>query len=757
MADSQTKENTGFLTVQDSEASDEIRESLKIFGSDVLSTKFPSCFDGLKDITRRIVWHIREYKSLENFTKLMGEILVYHISGDSSVYEALVRLGQPFMMGHPLVTIQGNLGKYSDPKSAAHPRYLEAQLSEFAHDIFIKGIHPRTLPMAPSKTFGAMEPRYLIPKLPAALFFGNLTVGFGFKSHFPMYDFKDVCDLTMMYADFYASGGIGIPPHRKIAPYVVPNFPIPNLIRNRTEIIKAAAHGIYDTPAEIEGWVDISGNAIVLRAVPYGIDFGTVTGQLREQLQDKKHWLWNHVISVQQFSTDVAELHIEVKRGRNPFEVLELMKRVLKYQIQWRPIFSYLRDGRVVSLTPANLVYLWYQERAISIAGGLKYRQAELISKKMVLKALLIISDHTDEVINLIKKSEDEDSAIDALYARFKELTWKQAKIIAQQKISTLAKASRRQILSDLEQTEEDLQNILDSFGKIHETIHNDAAYLKKKYGATSETKFSEDFMGYVQFGNQGIAHFFDEDGMRDLLMAGGWGNIPKKIHIYSRQETNRFIVKSGKLLPMEKCSKEIACEDVICYSSSSLDWIWVHTADGYVALVNQRYQGPKDNFDIVPITEEYWAINKDGSVTKEKATNQVQRKSISKGGKSTQIWAIPNTESDLVVLHISVIDPNQLRVDRILVNPKDAGCLKVVGCSETVILDIVKANTKTLYLNIPSHCKKNIAVEQLKIEGLDTWVQTHEHSIINLNKTTDKEYRIRRDQAARTFYSLEL
>ena len=750
------KIENGFLTVQENDATTEIRSSLLTYGSDVLRTKFPSYVDGLKDITRRIVWFSRDKRELQGLGKAMGEVCEYHVSGDSSVYEAFVRLAQPFMMGHPLITMQGNIGNHYNPNGASQVRYLEAQLSEFARDVFISGTHPRTIPMVVTKTFGEMEPRYLIPKLPTALFFGNLTVGFGFKSHYPMLDFANVCDAVMHFSEFYQKGGVGIPNYRNLAKYLTPVFPIPTTVRNRPELITKYAVGEFSEPLEVEGIVDVSGNAIILRSVPYGVDFSKIVKTIRDLMCDKKHWLWNYLVTVNDYSTDVAEFSMELKRGVNPYMVLDLLRPLMKFNDRWHPIYSYMKDDRAVTLNPVTLIYLWYQERAICIAGGLKYRQADLIQSKMMLEAMLVICEHANEVIELIRESEDEADAIERLFKRFENLTWKQAKIIAQQRISTLAKANRNQISMNLEKTMQDIDSTIASFSKIHETIHSDASFLKKKYGSVAVTRFAENYLGYVQFGSFGITHFFTEDEMYDILNTKGWpGSIQRTIHFYDSKTPIRYLVKSGKFVPMLIPSREITCEGVVCYPSERADLTLAIDPSGYTVITDRVIDGVNGDYTICPITKNFIGIHRNGTVKAVNVADFSNRKTVCRGAKSDLIYGLPEKVKDAVIFHMNTSETNVLRVDRIVSGETFENC-KTVPIGKTVILSIVPVKTENLYLNIPDSCRKNVAIEHIKIPSVSRLLSKGQlHLFLNIGKT-NTGVKLKRNNVVKTLFTLD-
>ena len=564
----------------------------------------------------------------------------------------------------------------------------------------------------------------------------------------------------MLFSEFYQKGNIGIPNHRLLSKYVVPTFPIKNLVRNKDVLIESYKQGDYTAPVSIEGWVDVSGNEIILRTVPYGSDFGTVTSAIRTTMKDRKHWLWNYVISASQYSSSEAEFSLEVKRGQNPFEVLDKLRPLLRFNHRWHPLYNYMKDGRAINLNPATLTFLWYQERMISIAGGLKYRQSDLIYRKMTLEALLQICEHTDEVITIIRNSEDEEDSIKALHSRFEQLTWKQAKIIVQQKFSTLAKANRKQIELDIEQTDADLQIVVDNFSRVHETIYTDAQFLKKKYKSTRQSKIVNDFIGYVQFGSMGIIHFFNEEEMYEILNSKGWSaNINKTIHLYDPKYPNRFLVKNGKLVPMTEPSKEMTCEGVVCYPADRTDFTLAIGADQSTCVLERSVTGIYGNFTICPITKTFYAIHRNGKVTQEIVYTFSIRKTISKGAKTDLIFGLPEKTKDVVVIHMNTTDINSLRIDRILL-PHDMGNLKTVPIGDMFILGIYPIDTAEIYVNIPESCTKNIVMNHLVVKNIAAMFKDGKnHQWISLSKSASNPFnrRFRRNSAVRTLFVLDL
>lgn len=748
----------GFSKTQERDATDEISIKLLEYGEDVLYTKFPNCVDGLKSSTRRIIWASQKYRDAQGFGKMVGDVADQHVGGESSIVDAVIRLSQSFQVGHPLISVEGKNGEYYDPKAFAAPRYLKAAISKFAYDIFFEGINERTIPKIDTKDFMGKEPRYLIPKLPTALLLGNLTVGFGYKSSTPMLDIEDVCDLVMKFSKYQQSGGLFLPDSKDIAANLVPRFPVRNLIKNRKDVIREYSKGNYTYPVSIEGWMELSGDTITLRAVPYGADFGKVTNTLRDRLRNAKSELYQWIDTANNLSADEAEFSIRIKRGNNPFEVVDRLRGILKFNGSIHPIFYYLNgNNNIAELPPPVLTDRWYKERSLSIAGELKYRQTSLILRKYEINAMLIVVDRIDEVVDIIRQSELED-VVPNLHAKFLDLTLNQAKIIANQKLTVLAKTSRKQLESELEQVEAELKEVADDFGRINEIIYNDAQLLKKKYKSTSLTRFSEDFIGYVQFGRLGIINFFDYDDMRQILNTKGWPVQAKRsIHLYDKRTPRKFIVKSGYMKELDELSKEITCEQILCYPENDRDELTlVINPDKTTCIVEAGVTDLGGDRTLCPISKSFYAVHRNGSVTAEVYTDYSIRKTACKGAKTDLVYGLSGKLTDVIVVHMNSKDPNTLRIDHIL-QPGKLGNLKLVPAGKTHILCVVPFNTKEIFLNIPEDCRKGTTMEHLIVTDLkNIFKEPGDNKSLNLLRNNDG-YKFKRDSETRSLYFLKL
>lgn len=761
----------GFITVQEKNSTDELIEDSIKYGSAVIADKFPNVIDGLKAIQRRIIWFCRDLDRPTGLTKLLGVVGEAHTGGESSIYDATIRMSQGFKVGNPLVRIDGKNGEYYDPGSAAGSRYLKAMNSDFATDVFKAYVSARTLPMVPTKDFMTVEPRYLIPRLPTALILGNITIGYGFKSKVPMIQFEDVCDMVVHYAEMKKSVVGYVPNPKEYAKYMVPSFPIKNLIKNRDQLLDAYAHGNYTVPIELDGCVEITGSEITLKAVPYEVDFGVVTSKFRdilavkassqsekEKVKNRAKQFLSYITTANQLSADEAEYLFPVKQGRNPFEAWEMIKTELCFSSSFHPIYNYSTDGKAIQVTPLKLLDAWYKERRFSVIGALKYRQSDLIKEERKLRAMLIVCEEMDKVINIIRNSNNETEAIDNLFKEFayKKLSWKQAEIITAQKLSTLAKARKADLLIELEQNERHQKDNLHQFTKIDDVIKNDALYLKKRYKTARVTRYNDEFKGYIKYGNLGIIHFHDEQDMINLLKTK-W-SCRKYIHFYCPEYPQRYIVKNNRTEPMINPSREIWCQDVLCYPNTKQELtLCINDTDKSTSVVERSIEGVFDGWTICPITKTFYGIHKNGSITEENVNDYSIRKNVTRGARTDLVYALPNKVEDVVVFHMNSCAPNILRVDRIL-RPNNLGKLIMTPDGNWRVLAICKVNKKEVYLNIPDDCTKNIQIHHLKIRDIcKLFEDGNDHHLIDVNKSSALGKRLKRHDQVRTLFILEL
>lgn len=750
----------GFTTIQDNDAAGEIRDGYTVYGEDTLDTKFPSLVDGLKNSTRRIVWFTRDDKNeTKGMNKIIGDIGDVHTAGDGSIYGAIIRLAQSFMVNQPLIYVPGNSGEYSDPTKAAAPRYLKAKVSDFFKDVYINGVSTKALPMMPTKDFMGYEPRHLIPRIPMALILGNLTVGLGFKSSVPMYSLTSVCDLVISFSEIMKKTDMTITPEvQTLSKYLRPCFPIRNLVTNDAEIKESYAKGNFKCPILLEGYVELTGSSITLRYVPYGDHFCTVVEKVCDRLVNPKDPINNYVMTAHQYSSGEAEFCLPLKRNVNPFEALDYLRPLLTLNDTYSPHLSFVKDGRVVEIDPLLLTFYWYRERYNNIASGLRNRQSDDLLQLDFQRALLIVADRADEVVSILRSSDNADEAVIRLSTAFPDLTRHQARRICQAPMERLAKNSKDAALKEIDRLEADLKRINVEFGKIHEAIQNDARYIKRKYPETVLTQYSSEFKGYVQFGKWGIIHFFDENDMYGILASKWPSSIKKTIHLYDKGSKDRYIVKGNRLIPMTNPRRQISCEGVVCYSGNDAGYTLALGSDGRTCVVARNVREVHSDYSLLPISKQFYAIHRNGKITLDDVGDYSQRKTVSAGARTDLIYALPKRCSNIVVFHMNPTQESEIRVDLILSGKDDYGHLITSPRGEVNIIGVYPLKSKEIYLNIPDCCRKGLSVEHLQVLNLNEVLGDKTRTCtLNLNKRSGLSKYLKRNSTVGTLYTLDL
>ncbi len=733
------------------------------YGVSVVESKFPSLFDGFKDVNRRIAYVVRNVLEYEKCNKLVGKTMDLHTSGDSSIYNTIVRMGQDFSIGVPLIDIRGNLGSYDDPTAAA-ARYLNVRASTFLRDLYFNGIHPKTIPMVPTKEFGGLEPKYLIPKIPMALVYGNLTIGFGFKSTIPMYNFGSICELVMRFADHYSSGNLGmIESTRDVIDLLIPDFPIDNYLANRDELVQSYMNGDFTAPICLDGIIDLIGSEILVRTLPYGSSFQSTTQKFIQAAKDKKSW-------VQDFYTSSDYLkdgfRIGVKQSSDPFEYLDRLKSMLGLRDKFHPLFHYVRDDKVINCTPMTLTFLWYEERYRSVVGTVKYKHSELVQTRNQLVTKLLVGGHTDDVVAIIRNSSSPEECIKGLQQRFPTLTRQQAIYLNGLPINTISRFSENEIKQSISNITADIEKINHDYRRGHEIIHEEANYLRTKYRKTfsRKTRFTSDFIGYVKIGSSGIIHFSSEDEMFEVLaMTGRWNSrYQKTIHLYDRSAHHHYAVKGDRVVPLKESdfSREMSCERIVSYPNMTGDEYTLVVGDRTAACVPGIIPGKtQKGFSLYPITRNFYGIGRDGTVRKMTVDDLSQRKTVSSGSKSDIIFGIPDDRKKVVVFHMNTTDLNVLRINVILRSRSDLGKATFVPTGETRILGIKDMNSDFAIINIPQDCLKNFNMEYLLIRGLSKIFDKNSDYYIQLTKGASNPFggQFKRHPLIRSMFVLDM
>jgi len=475
---------------------DDMRQSYLDYAMSVnIGRALPRSEDGLKPVHRRILYAMFREGLLANrrYSKcagVVGEVLKrYHPHGDMSVYDALVRMAQPWSMRYPLVDGQGNFGSIDGDPPAAY-RYTECRLTRLAERL-LADIDKETVDFVPNYD-GSQEEPDILPSLPPNLLInGSDGIAVGMATNIPPHNLSEVCDaLLALIKDPELS-------FEKILDIIPgPDFPTGGQLLGRTTIRQAYLNkrGILTMRALAAIETDKrSGKAsIIVREIPYQVNKTRLIERIAELVNEKRI---DGVSDLRDESDrDGMRIVIELKRDAEPKIVLNQLYKLTPMQGSYGLNMLAIHEGRPRDLSLREMLvdFLEHRKRVITRRSQFELRQAE--ARLHVLEGLMIALRNLDAVIKLIRAAKDAESARTELMARFK-LTQIQAQAILDLTLRRLTSLERDKIEAEHKETSETiarLKKILADEKELMKLIAADIAELKKEFGDPRRTQIIE-------------------------------------------------------------------------------------------------------------------------------------------------------------------------------------------------------------------------------------------------------------------------
>ena len=463
-----------------------------------VSRAIPDVRDGLKPVHRRILFSMGE---LNNFydkphkksARIVGEVMgKYHPHGDSSIYDALVRLAQDFSIRYPLVDGHGNFGSVDGDPPAAQ-RYTEARLSKIA-SLMLEDIDKETVDFYPNFDDTLMQPSVLPAKFPNLLVNGADGIAVGMATNIPPHNLREVISGVQALID---NPDIDIDDLIKIIP--APDYPTGGIIMGRTAIKHAYKTGrggiLVRGRAEIEE--TSSGRArIVITELPYQVNKARFITQMADMVKNKKI---EGIADIKEESDrEGLRVVVDVKKDANAQVVLNMLYKHTMLQQSSGIIMLALVNGvpRVLNLKEMLYYYLEHQKEVLIRKTRYDLKKAQ--EREHIVKGLVIALANIDEVIKIIKSSKDKQDAMINLTSNF-ELDEIQANAILEMRLSKLTSLEVEKLneeLRELENTIADLQNILDTPSRVLQIIRDNLEEIKNTYGDDRKTEISLEMGG---------------------------------------------------------------------------------------------------------------------------------------------------------------------------------------------------------------------------------------------------------------------
>ncbi len=465
----------------------------------IISRALPDLRDGLKPVHRRIIYDMLENgltpdKKHRKSATIVGDVMgKYHPHGDSSIYDAMVRMAQDFNYRYLLVDGHGNFGNIEYPRAAAY-RYTESKLAKISMEL-LRDINKNTVNFVPNYDESTKEPEVLPSRFPNILVNGTMGIAVGMATNIPPHNLGEVIDGCIAYIDNPDITTEELMQHIK-----GPDFPTGGIILGNSGIKKAYETGRGSITIRSKATIEEKNGRhyIVIEEVPYGVN----TLDLKQKVADLVH---NKVLEgITDYHTDLKDgikITITLKKDANPQVVLNNLYKHTAFQTTFGIIFLMLDKGvpRTLGLKDIISKYIDYQQEVIIRRTQFELDKAE--KRVHILEGYQIVFDNLDEVIKIIKESKADGEAKLKLMERF-GLTEAQTDNILEMKLRRLTGLEREKIEEELNALRieiERLRGILADNNKVLGIIKDEMTEIKNKYGDERRTKIDMTAIDYIE------------------------------------------------------------------------------------------------------------------------------------------------------------------------------------------------------------------------------------------------------------------
>ncbi len=502
------------------EVNDELKKSFISYAMAVnVSRAIPDVRDGLKPVHRRILYSMGELnlfndKPYRKSARIVGEVMgKYHPHGDSSVYDALVRLAQDFSIGCPLVDGHGNFGSV-DGDSPAAMRYTEARLSKIA-GLMLEDIDKNTVDFYPNFDDTLMQPSVLPSKFPNLLVNGADGIAVGMATNIPPHNLSEVISGVQA---LITNPDIEIDDLIRIIP--APDFPTGGIIMGRAAIKHAYKTGkggiVVRGKAEIEE-TETGRHRIIITELPYQVNKARLIVQMADLVKNKKI---EGIADIKEESDrDGMRIVIDLKRDANPQVVLNMLYKHTQLQVSDGIIFLALVDGTPRILNLKEMLYYYLEHQKEVLTRKTQFDLGKALEREHIVKGLVIALANIDEVVQIIKTSADKQDAVAKLMENF-ELSDKQAGAILEMKLARLTSLEVNKLkeeLAELEALIADLNDILARPERVLQIINDNLENVKTQFGTPRKTEIS------MEVGNIDNEDLIEKEDVVISLTHGGY------------------------------------------------------------------------------------------------------------------------------------------------------------------------------------------------------------------------------------------
>ena len=453
----------------------------------IVSRAIPALEDGLKPVQRRILYAMKRAgmtadKQTKKSVSVVGDVLkLYHPHGDTSVYDALVRMAQDFSLRYPLVFGQGNFGSIDGDPPAAY-RYTETKLAKISEEL-LADIDKQTVKMAPNFDNSTKEPELLPGKLPVLLLNGASGIAVGMATNIPPHNLTEVCDAITAYIK---RPEISIEELTGIV--TGPDFPTGGYVSGDMKELYMTGKSKLIMRGKTTTEAIRNKEAVVITEIPYMLNKSDLVSQIASMIQAKK--LRDISDLRDESSKGKIRIVIELRKGANPKMVINALYKYTRLQDSFNVNFLALVKGqpRVLNLKQVLQEYVEHRKRVVTNRTKFDLKKAE--ERQEIVLGLLIALKSIDEVIATIKKSKNATEARSALVAKFK-LTLNQANAILDTRLQQLTSLEHEKLKKEEQELKsriEEFRKVLGDIKEVLKIITKEVGELKKNYGDSRKT-----------------------------------------------------------------------------------------------------------------------------------------------------------------------------------------------------------------------------------------------------------------------------
>ncbi|HSK18751.1 MAG TPA: DNA gyrase subunit A [Longimicrobiales bacterium] len=547
----------------------EMRDSFLSYSMSVIVQRaLPDVRDGLKPVHRRILYAMQEAglsagRAYRKSATVVGDVLgKYHPHGDSSVYEAMVRMVQDFSLRYPLVDGQGNFGSIDGDNAAAY-RYTEARLARLAGEL-LADIDKNTVDTTPNFDDRLQEPKVLPAKFPNLLVNGSSGIAVGMATNIPPHNLREVVNACVHFVDHEDATVQDLMQHIQ-----GPDFPTGGYICGREGVHEAYTTGRGRVVMRAKALIEEPDNAkprIIVTEIPFMVNKSRMIEQIAGLVREKK---LSEITDLRDESDrDGIRVVIELRRDAIPQIVLNQLYKHTQLQSTFGVIMLALVNGVPKIMDLREMIQHFVEHRHQVVIRRSQFDLDHALDREHILEGLKIAVDNIDEVVALIRASTDTESANAALQERF-GLSERQAKAILDMRLGRLTGLEIDKLeaeLTDVRAQIADLREILANRGRRMQIIKDELTEIAATYGDDRRTELT----------NMVTMSLEDLLADEEMVITVSHGGYIKRLPL----DTYRAQKRGGRGLTGASTKEEDWVEHL--YTAQTHDYLMIFTARGH-------------------------------------------------------------------------------------------------------------------------------------------------------------------------------